>query len=75
MTVTEAGKPVKPQVACAATLAGHPLQASGHSASITGKATCLWQLPRTARGKRLRGSIRASYLGSKVTRSFSVEVA
>jgi hypothetical protein len=69
------GKGVKGTVTCAAKLAGKTLRASRKSSSTTGRAGCMWQLPRTARDKLLKGSITERYKGAKVSRSFSKRVA
>jgi PKD repeat protein len=76
MTVTNitTGKGVKGQVICTGKLAGKPLPTSHRSPSASGKASCSWQLPKTARGKHLTGSITESYKGVKVSRSFSATV-
>jgi len=76
MTVKNAktGKGVKGQVSCTGKLAGKSLPASHHASSAGGKASCSWQLPKTAHGKLFTGSIGESYKGAKVSRSFSAKV-
>ena len=76
MVVTDAdtGAPVKGKVTCTGKLAGKVLRASRQSSSSSGKASCTWSLPKSAHGKRFRGSISESFRGSKVSRSFSTTV-
>jgi hypothetical protein len=74
MTVWNNGRPVAGTVSCAARLAASPLRPTRRASTPNGRATCLWSLPRSARGKRLRGAIGESYQGERVSRSFSVSV-
>jgi PKD repeat protein len=69
------GKGVKGQVSCTGKLNGKPLPATHHSSSTNGNATCSWQLPKTAHGKRFTGTITDTYKGAKISRAFSVTVA
>jgi hypothetical protein len=50
------------------------LAASHHSSTVGGQATCSWQLPKTAHGKRFNGSITVRFKGAQISRSFSARV-
>jgi len=57
------------EVTCLARVAGSPLVARSHK--FVGKqATCAWVIPRTAKGKVIRGSISVVFEGRKITKSF-----
>jgi hypothetical protein len=60
-------------VACSATLGGKRLSATAHVIA-NGIAACAWSLPRTAKGKTLRGSVSLTVRGTTVVRNFSVKV-
>ena len=74
MIVESAGTPVAGQVACAGRLASRKLKASRRFSLPSGRAGCTWKIPAGAHGKRFRGSIRETYLGSTVTGVFSTKV-
>ena len=57
-------------VACAATLAGKRVVAVGHLVA-NGVATCVWRIPKTAKGRIIRGTITLTVQGTHVTRPFS----
>jgi len=59
-------------IRCPATLAGKRL--GGRGGFLRDRATCTWQLPKSARGKRLAGSVAVSFQGVEVKRAFSVTV-
>ena len=61
------------QVRCAATIAGARLAARTRR-FVGSEAVCGWQLPATARGKRIRGTITVVFEGRSVRRSFSATV-
>ena len=61
------------EVSCRATLAGRRLPAPAQAVR-GGASECAWELPRSARGKRLAGSIEVAYGGAKACRSFSYVV-
>jgi hypothetical protein len=66
--------PTAPSVTCRATLGGRALSASG--ARVTGgRATCLWAIPRTARGQTIRGTVTVRSGGLKTSRPFTAKVA
>jgi hypothetical protein len=59
-------------IACAAKLAGRPLRGTGRF--VNDRVACTWRLPRSARGKRLSGSVAVTYQGVQAKRTFSVRV-
>ncbi len=59
---------------CAATVAFKPIPAVSHTFA-NGVASCIWQVPKTAKGKTLRGTITLTVKGVKVTRSFSAKIS
>lgn len=69
--VKETNVAVKTAVSCAASVAGKPIRATRKGSVLSGHASCTWQLPAGSKGKLLRGSITASYLGAKIRKSFS----
>lgn len=60
-------------VACSATVGGKHLSAAAHRVA-NGVATCSWSLPRTAKGKTLRGTVSLTVKGTTVVRPFSAKV-
>jgi hypothetical protein len=64
------------QVLCAARLglAPTPLRVAKKSAPKAGVATCTWNVPVTAHGKTIRGTITVVYNSVKVVRPFSAKV-
>jgi hypothetical protein len=76
MTVTDAstGTGVSGTVTCSAKLGGKVLPGARHTASATGKASCTWKLPKTAKGKALTGKITVTYQGKTITRAFTARV-
>lgn len=61
------------QVRCAATISGRRLAARTHR-FVSGAAVCGWQLPSSARGQTIRGSITVVFEGLTVRRSFATRV-
>ncbi|HEY7604440.1 MAG TPA: hypothetical protein VH760_09270 [Gaiellaceae bacterium] len=57
-------------VACPATLAGKRAVAVTHVVA-NGIATCVWRIPKTAKGRLMRGSITLTVQGVRVTRPFT----
>jgi hypothetical protein len=57
-------------VACAASLAGKRVAAVRHAVA-NGVATCVWRIPKTAKGRVIRGTITLTVQGTRVTRPFS----
>ena len=72
--VTNNGRGVKGAVTCTAKLGGKPLSGAHHTSTAAGKATCSWRLPGSAHGKSLTGTIKETYKGKHVSRSFSTKV-
>jgi sugar lactone lactonase YvrE len=58
---------------CTAT-AGDRLLADAAVRIVQGRLRCVWRLPRSARGKRLKGVVLASSGGSEIVRKFSLKV-
>jgi hypothetical protein len=74
VTNADTGQGVKGQVTCQGKLSGKSLRAKSKSSSSSGRSSCTWQLPVTARGKRFNGSITARFERSVASRSFSIKV-
>ena len=71
----DTGGPVESgTVSCAATLAGRRVAAVSHVLA-NGVATCVWRIPKTAKGRIMRGSITLNVRGTTVTRPFTVKFA
>ena len=62
------------QVSCAARINGTLLKVARKAGPDAGVAACAWQLPKTAKGKRLTGSITVTEQGVSVTRTFSARI-
>jgi len=60
-------------VTCTAKVAGKSLVATAKGFA-DGKATCSWRIPKTARGKRITGSVSATVQGLTAERQFSATV-
>lgn len=72
-SVTGDGSPVKPtKVVCAGTLAGKKVTGKGTSA--TGRASCRYATPKSAKRKTLAGSIVISVEGKTITKRFSTKL-
>jgi hypothetical protein len=61
-------------VACTATIGTAHITASAHGIT-NGIAACSWKIPKTAKGKTIRGTITLTVQGVKVSRSFAVKIA
>jgi hypothetical protein len=59
-------------VTCSARVGGRPLRATKVVRGLV--ATCRWTVPRSARGKLLRGSVRVRAGGETLARAFSRRV-
>ena len=70
---SDRARAIAPSVTCRATVGGRALSASGASVS-GGRATCLWALPPSAKGKRIRGTVTVRSGGLKATRPFTAMV-
>jgi hypothetical protein len=62
-----------PTVTCRATIGGRALRASGSTAS-TGRATCVWGVPKNGKGKTIRGTVTVQADGLKASRPFTARV-
>jgi hypothetical protein len=60
-------------VLCAASLAGKRIVASSHVVA-NGIATCVFKIPRTAKGRIIRGTIAVLVQGAQVSRPFSARI-
>jgi hypothetical protein len=60
-------------IACVAKIAGKRVQLRT-SRLVKGVAVCAWTAPKTAKGKRIQGSITLSTQGAQVSRNFSFKV-
>ena len=60
-------------VACPATLAGKRAVAVTHVVA-NGIATCVWRIPKTAKGRIMRGTITLTVQGAHVTRPFAARI-
>jgi hypothetical protein len=61
-------------ITCVAKIAGKGLAVKGKRI-VNGIAVCAWNIPKTAKGKRIQGSINLSAQGAQVSRSFSLKIA
>jgi hypothetical protein len=59
---------------CAATIAFKRTVAVSHVVA-NGVASCVWRIPKTAKGKVFRGTITLTVQGAQVTRSFSSRIS
>ncbi|HZO61733.1 MAG TPA: hypothetical protein VFB35_02010 [Gaiellaceae bacterium] len=70
-TENDTSGPVKAgTVSCAATLARKRIVATTHVLA-NGVASCIWRIPRTAKGLTIRGTITLTVQGTQVSRPFS----
>jgi hypothetical protein len=60
-------------VACSATIGTKHITASAHGIA-NGIAACSWKIPKTAKGKTIRGTVTLTVQGVKVARSFAVKI-
>jgi hypothetical protein len=61
-------------VQCVARIAGTLITAKAHRI-VNGVAVCVWPIPKTAKGKTIRGTVALTVRGVSVTRTFSAKVA
>ncbi len=64
----------KATITCTATIAGKPVALKARRL-VNGVAACVWQLPKTAGGKTIRGTIAVSIPGASLKRSFSARIS
>ncbi len=74
VSVTATGLGVKTAVACSAKIAGKTMPVKTKGSVQSGHAACVWTVPKNTKGKQIKGSITATYQGSKISRSFSKRV-
>jgi hypothetical protein len=76
VTDSQSGLPaIDDELACVARIAGKTLPVLRKSVSKAGRASCTWILPKTSHGKLIRGTITASFPGSKsASRSFTTRI-
>jgi hypothetical protein len=67
-----AGPVKKATITCSAKIKGIGIRAT-HSLA-NGVASCYWKLPKTAKGKTLRGTITVTVQGTTLTKSFSAKI-
>jgi hypothetical protein len=60
------------RVVCTATVGGRRI--AGRGRFVGSEARCVWRIPGSARGARIRGSIAVVFEGRRVTRSFSASI-
>jgi hypothetical protein len=60
-------------VACSATIGTKHITAGAHGVA-NGIAACSWKIPKTAKGKTIRGTVTLTVQGVKVARSFAVKI-
>jgi hypothetical protein len=60
------------RVTCAASVAGRRI--AGRGRFVGNEARCTWQVPSSARGRRITGSITVVFEGRRVSRSFAATV-
>jgi hypothetical protein len=60
------------RITCAATVGGKRL--AGKGSFVADHVGCAWKVPKTMRGKLLRGSVAVAYGGATAKRTFSVRV-
>ena len=61
-------------IACNATVNFKHITPTGKSLK-NGIAVCVWHLPKTAKGKTIRGTVTLTVQGVKVTRSFTAKIS
>ncbi|MGE5273788.1 MAG: hypothetical protein ACM3QU_08525 [Verrucomicrobiota bacterium] len=73
-TENDTGGPVQSgTVACTATLGGRRVVALRHVVA-NGVASCVWRIPKTAKGKTIRGTITLTVQGTRLTRPFAARI-
>lgn len=60
-------------ITCAAKIAGKAVKVKTRRL-VDGVAVCVWSIPKTARGKTIRGSIVVAAQGAQTSRSFSAKI-
>jgi hypothetical protein len=74
VTENDTGAPITSGAAvCRATVAGKAVPLLTHLVT-NGVATCVWRVPKTAKGKELTGKVTVSLRGASASKSFTVRV-
>ena len=68
------GHPVRGTLSCSAALSNKVVPVSARREDSHGRATCSWDLPKSAAKKRLKGSVTVRYHGAQASRRFSLTV-
>jgi hypothetical protein len=72
---SDTGGPVEQgKVTCIATIAGKRVRLRS-SRLVNGIGVCIWSIPKTAKGKRVKGTISVAAQGATVSRAFSLKIA
>jgi hypothetical protein len=61
-------------VTCSATIAGKHIPATHRGSVLNGIATCVWHLPKSVKGKTIRGTVTLTVKGTSVQRAFSAKI-
>ena len=61
-------------ITCAARIAGKAVPVKARRI-VNGVAVCVWSIPKTARGKTIRGSIALSLQGTQTARTFAARIS
>lgn len=72
---SDTGGPVdQGKVTCVATIGGTRVKLKS-GRLVNGVGVCIWPIPKTAKGKRVKGSITVTAQGAQVARAFSLKIA
>jgi len=72
---SDTGGPVdQGRVTCVATIGGTRVKLKSGRV-VNGVGVCIWSIPKTAKGKRVKGSITVAAQGAQVSRAFSLKIA
>ena len=74
VSVTATKIKVRTVVACSARISGKALKVFRKGSVQSGRASCTWTVPANTKNKQIKGSITATYQGSKVAKSFTARV-
>jgi hypothetical protein len=68
------GTAVKTTVACTAKIGTKKLAVKSKGSVLSGRASCVWTVPKNTKGKTVKATIAATYQGTTVKKSFSAKV-
>ncbi len=68
------GTAVKTTVACIAKIGSKKLAVKSKGSVLSGRASCIWTVPKGTKSKTVKGTIAATYQGKTVKKSFSARV-